>query len=56
LIGALRNEEVHSSWLEDALGEYADAMVEKWKKGNPASEDIAEAISIAWGGHNHEYK
>jgi hypothetical protein len=36
-------------WVVDAPCEFVDIVVEEWKKGNPASEDIAEIMSIARG-------
>jgi hydrogenase maturation factor len=38
-----------ADWVADAPSEYVDTVVEEWKKGNPASEDIAEVMSIACG-------
>jgi hypothetical protein len=38
-----------AGWVEDAPGEYVDTVIEEWKKGNPANEDIDEVMSIAWG-------
>ena len=51
--GLRRYEEGSSSdladWVEDAPGEYIETVVDEWKKGNPASGDIAEVMSIALG-------
>ena len=36
-----------AGWVEDALGEYVETVIDEWKKGNPPGEDIAEVMSIA---------
>ena len=38
-----------ADWVEDAPGEYVDAVVKEWKKGKPCKKDIAEVMSIAKG-------
>ena len=54
IIKGLRKYEEESStefadWVEDAPEQYVETVVEEWKKGNPASEDIAEVMSVAYG-------
>ena len=39
-----------SDWLQDAPGEYIDAVVDDWKKGNPSDEDVAEVLNVVKGG------
>jgi len=36
-------------WVQDAPGEYIDTVIDEWKKGKPADEDIAEVMNIARG-------
>ena len=35
-----------ADWFEDAPDEYVDTVIDEWKKGNPASKDIVEVMSI----------
>ena len=52
--GLLLYEEISRSdlkdWLTDAPGDYIDAIIEEWKKGNPDNDDIAEVMDFSKGG------
>ena len=38
-----------SDWLQDAPGEYIDAVIDEWKKGNPNNEDFADVMGVVNG-------
>ena len=38
-----------SEWLQDAPGEYIDAVFYEWKKGGPNNDDIAEVMGVVEG-------
>jgi len=39
-------------WVADTPGDYIDAAIEEWRKGNPNNEDIAEVMNVAKGGQS----